>query len=118
MRRRLAFFVLFAPAALIVLFAGCEDEAKTCYPGDYVGCYCPTGAWGYAQCLSFERYGPCECIATPGLDAAGPLEGGAEAGSGGGRDAGRADADADAADAADAGATDGAADAGDAEAGT
>jgi hypothetical protein len=89
---------------------GCDEEYKTCYPGDYLGCTCPNGQPGFAACAN-EAYGQCVCDGTtPGLDAGGTRDA-AVANEGGGRnrdagDAGDAageDASAAASDAGDAG---------------
>ncbi len=75
---------------LVALFAvaglapGCFEEARTCYPGDYLACECDSGEPGYAQCdPSGSAYGACGfCGTTPGLASA------AAGGAGGGGGAG------------------------------
>ena len=81
-------FVLVVVAALLAVAGGCEEQSKTCYPGDYLGCTCAGGANGYALCSPSGDFASSTCVCngtTPGID-------------GGTRDA-AADARADAADA-------------------
>jgi len=57
-------------SVVVVLVAlACDEEFAPCYPGDFVGCACASGARGYAACTN-ETYGACVCDGvTPGLDA-------------------------------------------------
>jgi hypothetical protein len=51
---------------------GCgEDYDRTCYAGDYRGCQCPGGGWGYARCTPLGEFDTvCACDGTtPGVDA-------------------------------------------------
>ena len=64
-----------------IVFA-CGEDRPLCYPGDFIGCSCANGAYGYSACGEFgdgPAYGPCDCSgAIPGVDA-GPPDVAAEA---------------------------------------
>lgn len=64
---------------LLVALAGCFEEGRACYPGDYSACECDSGEPGYAQCdAEGNVYGACGfCGTTPG---AAPVGGGNEGG--------------------------------------
>lgn len=53
-----------------IVFA-CGEDRPPCYRGDFTGCNCTDGAYGYSACRDAEDgYGTCVCDgAIPGLDA-------------------------------------------------
>ncbi len=53
--------------------AGCFEEERACYPGDYLECRCDSGERGYSQCNGDGiTYGECAfCGTTPGAPASG-----------------------------------------------
>jgi hypothetical protein len=77
--------ILAMTIALTIVIA-CGEDRPPCYRGDYIGCWCENGAYGYQACTEAQDgYGACVCNGRiPGLDAS----------------AGDADATADASDAA------------------
>lgn len=52
-----------------IVFA-CGEDRPPCYRGDFVGCNCRDGSYGYSACREAEDgYGICVCDGTiPGLD--------------------------------------------------
>jgi hypothetical protein len=64
--------LLFVPLATAVAPVACAEERPGCYAGEYAGCSCASGVFGYAACdVSVSRYGSCVCDgSTPGVDAA------------------------------------------------
>lgn len=56
-----------------IVFA-CGEDRPPCYRGDFIGCTCADGAYGYSACRDAEDgYGACVCDGTiPGVDAAAP----------------------------------------------
>jgi hypothetical protein len=98
---------VLASLALVAAALACVKSSKPCYLGDYNGCLCADGGYGYQACApSEDGFGTCICDGTtPGLDAGVDAAPPREAGSGGGhRDAGDAgdasDDDAEPSDAA------------------
>jgi hypothetical protein len=53
-----------------IVFA-CGEDRPPCYRGDFIGCNCSDGAYGYSACRDAEDgYGTCVCDGTiPGVDA-------------------------------------------------
>ena len=62
-----------------IVFA-CGEDRPPCYRGDFIGCYCTDGAYGYSACREAEDgYAACVCDGTiPGVDA-GPRDSASEA---------------------------------------
>jgi hypothetical protein len=72
-------------ATLVMTIVGaivlaCGEDRPPCYRGDFIGCSCADGAYGYSACSAAEDgYGVCVCNGTiPGVDA-GPRDAGVEA---------------------------------------
>jgi hypothetical protein len=53
-----------------IVFA-CGEDRPPCYRGDFIGCNCADGAYGYSACTEAEDgYAACVCNGTvPGVDA-------------------------------------------------
>jgi hypothetical protein len=93
--------VLVAMLAVARIAAGCEEDFKECYAGDYLGCTCENGRTGYAACSAQSDYASSQCVCdgtTPGVDASRP-----DTGSDAALDASTGDAASCAGDAGDAG---------------
>lgn len=89
-RRRRAAIASTAVALATVVLA-CVKDQPNCYVGEYQGCLCADGGFGYAACAaSQDGYVACVCDGTtPGIDSGTEREAGSGAGDGGGnRDAG------------------------------
>lgn len=48
----------------------CGEDRPPCYRGDFIGCNCADGTYGYSACSAAEDgYGACFCDGTiPGVD--------------------------------------------------
>jgi hypothetical protein len=62
--------VLLALTIVAAIVLACGEDRPPCYRGDFVGCNCTDGAYGYSACTDAEDgYGRCVCDGTiPGID--------------------------------------------------
>jgi hypothetical protein len=53
------------------IIVACGEDRPPCYRGDFIGCNCNDGAYGYSTCREAEDgYAACVCNGTiPGVDA-------------------------------------------------
>jgi len=58
------------PALAIAIVVACGEDRPPCYHGDFIGCTCADGKYGYAACSALEDgYAACVCDGTtPGVD--------------------------------------------------
>lgn len=72
---------LGALTIVVAVVVACGEDRPPCYRGDFVGCNCANGAYGYSACTDTEDgYGACVCDGTtPGLDAGPPRDAAGEA---------------------------------------
>jgi hypothetical protein len=70
----------FAMTVVLAIVFACGEDRPPCYRGDFIGCNCSDGAYGYSACTEAEDgYAKCVCDGTiPGVDA-GPRDGAFEA---------------------------------------
>lgn len=56
---------------ILTIVVACGEDRPPCYRGDFVGCTCANGAYGYQACRDAEDgYAACVCNGTtPGIDA-------------------------------------------------
>ena len=63
--------ILGAVTIVGAIVLACGEDRPLCYRGDFIGCNCADGAYGYSACVADESgYGACVCNGTtPGVDA-------------------------------------------------
>ena len=66
---------VLASTIVAAIVIACGEDRPPCYRGDFIGCNCTDGAYGYSACREAEDgYAACVCDGTiPGV-VAGPKE--------------------------------------------